>query len=348
MAWPDPHVLIVGAGAVGCFAGARLALSGLPVSLVGRGPLVQTARDTGLLLSEPEGQRSTGPLPAFTSLAEASAAAQYDLAILTVKAYDTASVVAEFAAATASPPPLFSLQNGVGNEEELVAAFGPERVVAGALETPLSMPTPGAITAHRSRYRVGVAPVGSPPLAARVTELLRRAGLSVDLYEDYQRLKWSKLLLNLPANAQCAILDWTPAHCMEHPQAARLEARAWQEAFRVMAALHIRPVNLARYPLALLAPIVPHLPADWLARGMARTVAGGRGSKTPSLQVALSLGKRSEVPWLNGAVAQAGSAAGVPTPVNAAFTTILSNISETPETWPDWQDQPQRLAAFAH
>jgi 2-dehydropantoate 2-reductase len=168
------------------------------------------------------------------------------------------------------------------------------------------------------------------------------------MYDDHRRLKWSKLLLNLPANAMCAILDWTPARCISHALIASLEARAWQEAFRVMAAIRIRPVNLAGYPLSLLAPIVPRLPAGLLARGMARTVAGGRGGKMPSLHVALSAGKRSEVAWLNGAVARVGLAAGVPTPVNDTLTRILSAIAVAPETWPDWQGQPQRLAASVY
>ena len=231
---------------MGCFVGARLALAGVPITLVGRGPLVEAARQSGLRLREPEGERETGPLSAFTSLAAACRTDEYGLAIFTVKAYDTEAIIAEMLAATNSPPPVLSLQNGVGNEELLAHAFGPERVAAGALETPLSMPSPGVITAHRSRYRTGVASVGSRPLADLAAGLLRRAGLVVDVYTDHRQLKWSKLLLNLPANAACAILDWTPAQCISHPLIAPLEARAWQEAFRVMAALRIRPVNLAQ------------------------------------------------------------------------------------------------------
>lgn len=344
MASSEPHVLIIGAGAVGCFIGARLALAGVVVSLVGRGPLVAAVRERGLRLVQPEDERTTRPLPAFTTLADACAGTTYDLGILTAKAYDTAAIVDELRTATPTPPPLLSLQNGVGNEETLAETFGADRVVAGALETPLSIPSPGVVTAHRSRYRAGIAPVDSPVLAEFSAALLRRSGLAVDLYQDYRRLKWSKLLLNLPANAMCAILDWTPAQCMANPLTASLEARAWQEAFCVMQALRIRPVNLARYPLALLAPIVPWVPANVLAKAMARTVAGGRGNKMPSFHVALSSGKRSEVPWLNGAVARAGGSAGIPTPINAALTSILSSISNAPETWPDWHDQPRRLA----
>ena len=142
----------------------------------------------------------------------------------------------------------------------------------------------------------------------------------MDRFADYRSLKWSKLLMNLLANAQCAILDWTPAQVMSDPVASQLEALAWQEAFAVMAALRIRPVAMAGYPLPLLAPFVRRLPVPWLASGLRRFVSGGRGSKMPSLHVALAAGKRSEIGWLNGAVARYGREAGVPTPVNRAVT----------------------------
>ena len=143
------NILIIGAGAVGSFIGARLALAGNRVTLVGRPSLVEVARTRGIRLAEPGGERQTPPLPAFTTLTEAFAASGYDLAILTVKAYDTAAVIAELMAVTPAPPPLLSLQNGVGNEESLAQAFGPHRIIAGAIDTPLSLGEQGIVTAHR-------------------------------------------------------------------------------------------------------------------------------------------------------------------------------------------------------
>jgi 2-dehydropantoate 2-reductase len=343
MAWSEPRILIIGAGAVGCFVGARLALSGAQVALVGRGPVVEAARAEGLRLIEPEGERHTRPLAGFLSPGEALAASSYDLAILTVKAYDTAVVLAELAMVLAACPPILSLQNGIGNEEALAGRLGAERVIAGAIETPLTVPAPGWVEAHRARYRAGLAPVGRGAPATEAAAALCRAGLQTDLYVDYRRLKWSKLLLNLPANACCAILDWTPAQIMAEPATAALEARAWQEAFRVMAAQGIDPISLAGYPLAALAPVVPRLPASLLARGLRRTVAGGRGSKSPSLREGLAMGKRSEVAWLNGAVAAAGTATGIPTPVNHVYTGILSALAQGREEWSAWRNQPIRL-----
>jgi 2-dehydropantoate 2-reductase len=343
MAWDEPRVLIIGAGAVGSWVGARLALTSAAVTLVGRGGLVEAAQKRGLRLIEPEGERWTPPLAAYASIAEALAASPYDLAVLTVKAYDTAVVLAEIAAAAVAPPPVLSLQNGIGNEEALRQALGADLVIAGAIETPLTVPEPGTVVAHRPRYRAGLAAVGRGAPVAAAAVALTRAGAPVDTYDDFRRLKWSKLLLNLPANAACAILDWTPAQIMSHPETAALEARAWQEAFCVMRAMGVAPVSLAGYPLATLAPIVPRAPVSLLARGLRRTVAGGRGSKSPSLREALLAGKRSEVAWLNGAVAAAGTRTGVATPVNHALTDILSALSQGREEWAQWRNQPQRL-----
>jgi 2-dehydropantoate 2-reductase len=104
---------------------------------------------------------------------------------------------------------------------------------------------------------------------------------------------------------------------------------------------------MAGYPLPLLAPFVRRLPAAWLARGLKNFVSGGRGSKMPSLHVALTAGKRSEVGWLNGAVAHYGQAAGVPTPVNRALTDALTVLSNGEARREDWRALPKAIAVLA-
>lgn len=399
------RVLVIGAGAVGSFVGARLALAGHEVALVGRPALVEAVHGSGLVLIEPDGSRKIATVAAVPTIAAAFSAVSvadnlgfarkpglsatsglseaYDLALITVKAYDTATVIAELSAAATTLPPLLTLQNGVGNEEALAEAFGGDRVVAGAIDTPISVPAPGQVQVHRARFRAGVAPVvgaerrtlagaaapkvdfapgpvvpseigrrtsvqaerGPDVLVLKGAGLLRDAGFRVDIFADHRRLKWTKLLLNLPANAQCAILDWMPAQVMADPVAARLEALAWQEALAVVAALGIRPVTLAGYPLGLIAPIVRRLPAAWLATALRGLVSGGRGSKMPSLHMALAGGKRSEVNWLNGAVAHHGARWGVPTPVNQVLTDALIALTEGQARWDAWRGQPAKLAA---
>lgn len=336
------RVLIIGAGAVGSLIGARLALAGHDVTLVGRAALRDAVSADGLTLVTPDGARQTTYPQVATSAADALAGlARFDLACLTVKAYDTSAVIDELRPVAGALPPLISFQNGIGNEEALAAAFGADRVIAGALDTPVSVPAAGQVQVHRPRYRMGLAAVEAGEALAAAA--LGQAGFDVRTYADHRSLKWSKLILNLPANASCAILDWTPAQVMAHPPAARLEARAWQEALEVMAALGVRPVNLAGYPLALFAPVARRLPPGVLGRVMRELVSGGRGSKMPSLHMALAAGKRSEVAWLNGAVAQLGAAHDVATPVNQALADVVAALTEGQQRRDDWRGNIARL-----
>ncbi len=157
------RILIIGAGAVGSFIGARLALAGYEVTLVGRPALVAAVRSEGMALIEPAGTRQIAQVAAVPSIPAAfsglnsdltpTATTPYDLALLTVKAYDTAATIAEIQASGAQLPPLVTLQNGVGNEEALAEAFGAQQVVAGAIDTPVSVSAVGQVQIHRARFR---------------------------------------------------------------------------------------------------------------------------------------------------------------------------------------------------
>jgi 2-dehydropantoate 2-reductase len=342
--------MVVGAGAVGCFLGARLALAGNTVTLIGRESMVEAVRGSGLTLEEPDAVRQASNIAAANSIAAAlSGDEPYDLALVTVKAYDTDAVAAELAQRPALPP-LLTMQNGVGNEEVFAERIGEGRVLSGAIDTPVSLPAPGRVRVHRARYRIGLAPVGRAAPAiplAEVQALLGGAGFQVERFPDHRGLKWTKLLMNMLANASCAILDSTPAQVMEDPVTAQLEARAWQEALAVIAALGVRPVPLAGYPFPLLLPVARRVPASWLARGLRGFVSGGRGSKMPSLQIALSAGKPSEVNWLNGAVARHARQLHIRAPVNTALTDLLSALSCGDALWEDCRGRPEVLATRA-
>jgi 2-dehydropantoate 2-reductase len=130
-------------------------------------------------------------------------------------------------------------------------------------------------------------------------------------------MKWSKLFTNLVGNAASAILDLPVADIFAHPRLYALEAAALRECLAVMLALSHPVVDLPGVPVRLLAWAVQRLPAALARPLLRRAVGAGRGGKMPSLHVDLHGGRgRTEVEWLNGAVARHAAAHALPAPVN--------------------------------
>jgi 2-dehydropantoate 2-reductase len=348
--------LIIGAGAIGCWVGAKLALSGAEVTLVGRARPVARINERGIILSQGDAVAVARDLCVTSSIAEALALSRaYDAILLAVKSYDTEAVIAEMERAAIALPPILSLQNGIGNEELLAAAFGSDRVLAGAITTPVTSPEPGVVEAHKAGGVIAMAPLvaksakPAPMAMSLIPEALaifHRAGFRAIAASDWRALKWSKLLLNILGNATSAILDWTPRQVFADSRMAVLEVKALREALAVMRAQGIAPIRLGNYPVPLLAWAGRIWPTPLVRFTLGRLVAGGRGGKRPSLHLDLSAGKgKSEVTYLNGAVAHKGAELGIPTPVNRGLTDILVSLTRGDAPWDHYRDRPERLLA---
>ncbi len=343
------RVLIIGGGAIGGFLAARLARARVQVALAGRPKTAAAARaQGGVRLVETDGRDEVVPLDVYPSIAEALAQAQpFDLFILAVKAYHTEEAAQEVLAAGGDGVPLLSMQNGVGNEETLARVLPTSPILAGVLTTPVEVLGPVHVKVSRPSYHVGLAPGPRAGEVAHALTLFAQAGFKVTGYHDYRALKWSKLLMNILANAQSAILGYTPAQIFAHPELGALELRAWREALAVMDGLAIRPVAVGGYPIPLAAKTVRMLPLSLMRPIFARFIVGGRGEKMPSLYYDLhpQPRSRSEIDWLNGAVAREGVRLGIPTPVNTTFTRILRALLRGEEAVSDWQGRPEKLLA---
>jgi 2-dehydropantoate 2-reductase len=341
-------ILVIGAGAIGCLVGGKLALANEQVTLVGRPAFAAAVATNGLRLQMGYAEQSIRTVSAVGSTADAfSNGESYDLAILTVKSYDTATALNELAAATPQPPVVLSLQNGVGNEEAIAAHFGTGHVIAGTLTTPVSVPAPATIRIDRPSFTMGLSKwslLTPIPLVKATHAAFLRAGFKAKLYPHAQGMKWTKLLMNMMGNATSAILDQPPAQLFADARVVDVEIAAWREALAVMAAAHVPPVNLGSYPFAWLAPLIRVAPNALLRPILRRQVSGARGDKLPSLHIDLHQGKRkSEIGWLNGAVVERGKAVGVPTPVNAMLTETVASLLGNTAQQAAWKGNVARL-----
>lgn len=269
-----------------------------------------------------------------------------DVAIVAVKAYDTDNAIATLRKAIPYPEKcvFVSPQNGVGNEEKLAAAFGENSIVAAALTTPVDRARENGHGRAAKEGGLAISPMGSNAYNWLVATF-SSTGIKVQVVDDWRSLKWSKLVLNIVANASCAILNVLPNRLVNFEEIFTLEIRAIREVRAVMQALSVTPIDLPRYPVRALQGIAT-LPSPIAKRILAGRVAGARGTKPPSLLLDLRAGKaQTEVDFLNGAVACAGRDHNVPTPVNAVFARVLDDIAHMPQLWAKYRERPDTLAA---
>jgi ketopantoate reductase len=136
-----------------------------------------------------------------------------------------------------------------------------------------------------------------------------------------------------------------PGEIVAHTALFDCEIRMVREVHAVMRAMKLAPVDLPRYPTKALFTAAS-LPAPMARLILGRSIAGGRGTKPPSLLLDVRAGKsQTEVKVLNGAVAAAARAAGISAPVNATYAAILEEISNNPNAWSRYRNQPQALIA---
>src|SRR5262245_37171878 len=200
-------VVVVGAGAVGLLVAGLLADSGQPTILLARPSVAAAIAQQRLRVVQDGVLHVAEDLVTISDPAALGHQAQPpELAILCVKAYDTAGALPTLA--MLNPQAVLTLQNGIGNEEILADCFGAGRVVSGVITSSVEIVAPGRVEVVK-RGGIGLAAMAPEAQAAtaRALEALRGMGYEVHEYGDYRALKWSKALLNMLGNATAAILD---------------------------------------------------------------------------------------------------------------------------------------------
>ena len=333
--------LCFGTGAIGTYIGGSLALAGHHLVFVERPDVAETIRQTGLTLALKEGVRTMPKPQVALSLSEALKKGPFDAAILAVKSFDTESVLESLFSDLEAVPPILSFQNGVENEPQLAAALGSERVIPGTVTTAVGRKGPGSIVVERLR---GIGIAATHPLSPALLAAANQAGLRARAYTNPAAMKWSKLLTNLLTNASSAILNMTPAEVFANPELYCIEARQLREALRVMSVQNIPVVDLPATPVRLLAWIISNLPDAASRPLLARAVGGGRGAKMPSFHIDLYAGRpKSEVDYLNGAVARYGKKFHIATPVNRVLNEILQGMTSGAILKEEYAHKPEKL-----
>src|SRR3954465_5319954 len=121
------RVLVVGAGALGGYFGAKLARAGRDVTFLVRPRRAEQLQQQGLLILSPHGDFAVQPK---TILAKELTEA-FDVVLLGVKSYSLEEVMDQFAPAVGQNTMIIPILNGLKHLDILVARFGPAHVLGG-------------------------------------------------------------------------------------------------------------------------------------------------------------------------------------------------------------------------
>ena len=299
--------VVIGAGGVGGYFGARLARRGTPVTFVARGTQLDAIRAAGLRIrSAIDGEFVVRPDVVDDVRGQEPA----DVVLVTVKAFDTDAALEAVRPIVGPDTAVLSLQNGIDAIERIDARLGAGHALGGAAYVFASIESPGVI-AHSFGGRIAF---GEPdgrrtPRAERIREAFVAAEVPVELSTEIRNVLWEKYLL-ICAQAGLTALARAPIGVI------RTTPETWTMYGRVLEEL----AALAGRDGAGLRPDIVDRTLE-----AARALAPGALS---SLHHDLVQGKRLELEALHGHAVRLGERYGVPTPVLFAIYAALKPHAE--------------------
>jgi 2-dehydropantoate 2-reductase len=195
-------MLVLGAGGIGGYFGGRLAESGADVTFLVRPKRrEQLYRDGLRVLSE----RGDIRLDAKTIVAD-ELRPDYDLVLLTCKAYDLDSAMDAIAPAMTGGAAVVPMLNGMAHFERLDARFGRAQVMGGTCAINVTL-RPDGVIQHLGPLHwmaIGERDRTVSPRARLTADALAKTTIDWELAEDIEQNLWEKLVfLSVLAAGSC-------------------------------------------------------------------------------------------------------------------------------------------------
>jgi 2-dehydropantoate 2-reductase len=230
------RVLVVGAGAVGGFFGARLAEDGREVTFLVRARRAQVLRQHGLRL-----RRDTGELVTLTPrlAVVGEPLERQDLILLAVKAYDLEAAMHDFAPAVSAQTVIVPLLNGLRHLDVLDHRFGRSAVIGGTCMVSTTVEPDGTIAqlADRQSLLYGERDGTATPRLQAVHETLSAPGLHTTLSGEIMQDLWDKWVGVAALGAANGLLRGAVGEVVAQPGGAALAEQLFEEC-AVIAALN--------------------------------------------------------------------------------------------------------------
>jgi 2-dehydropantoate 2-reductase len=249
---------VVGAGAIGGYLGARLALAGEDVTFIARGANLAAIRQGGFKLIEADGVEQTATNAKAAPIDEPG---DYDVVFLAVKAQQVSALAGGVSRLIGPATAMVTLQNGVPwwffhklpgpYEGRPVHIADPDGVIAanisadriiGAVGYPAAeLVAPGVVrVVEGDRFSLGEPDGSRSERVQAVSEALTRSGLKAPVSSDIRAEIWLKLWGNVVFNPVSALTHATLVDICQFPPTRALAAAMMAEAQSVAEKLGVR------------------------------------------------------------------------------------------------------------
>ena len=303
------RVLIVGAGAVGGYFGAKLAAAGNEVVFTARGEHLAALRRAGLVVEQASGELRLAFVDAVDS---ARGRGPFDLLLVCVKAHHTVAALDGVAAELADGAIVLSLQNGIESEATIERLLGMRSLLSGTAYVGVELVAPGVIR-HTSGGTIVAGEIDGRPSERleRLERMLAAASIELLVPPDVRRAKWQKLAWNAAFNLVCALSGATIGGVLDDPEARAVAAAVMSEVEAVAGAAGVT-FETAYVPRILRK-------AERLHRAVRPSTLQDREKRKPLEHEALT-----------GVVVRLGKLHGVATPFTETLDRLARLVSERP------------------
>lgn len=312
-------ICIYGAGAIGGYLGAQLALADCDVSLIARGPHLEAMRKNGLTLLV-GGEKKKVDIACTDDPATMS---PQDYVIIALKAHSVAPIVDQLTPLLGPDTAVVTAQNGIlwwyfygqpGPLEDchlesadpggrIWRAIGPERAIGCVVYPSSEIVEPGVVR-HISgnRFMLGEPDGSKSDRVLALAKVLTHAGLKAPVRTKIRDDIWLKLWGNATFNPVSALTHATLEQMAEDNEVRSLIRKMMLECEQVANKLGVK------------------FPVDIDAR-----IEGARkvGAHKTSMLQDLESGRPLEIDALVGVVAEIGRLVSVPTPMIDAILALL-------------------------
>ncbi|MFN0315450.1 MAG: 2-dehydropantoate 2-reductase [Burkholderiales bacterium] len=321
---------VVGAGAIGGYLGAKLALAGESVTFIARGANLAALREKGMTLILEDGKEETArDVRAYDKTTEAGT---HDAILLTVKAHQVAPLAPQLAALCHENTTIVTMQNGIpwwyfhglkGEHEgkavtsadpdgSIAAHIDPKRVIGSVVYPAAELVRPGMVQwVEGNRFSLGELDGTSTQRIQAISAAMTRAGFKAPISSDIRAEIWLKLWGNLSFNPISALTHATLVDICQYPLTRALAAAMMTEAQNIGEKLGVR-----------------------FRISLEKRIAGAEqvGAHKTSMLQDVEHGRAMELQALVGSVAELGRMTGTPTPHIDAVYACASLLAKTLET----------------